>query len=420
MLGGDFRRWAVRVWLAEDMGTYPESLGFVNLRNRAGITPVTRETDVPAIADAFLAVPAGMKEPPYHVHLASGLGCLYGEPARPPVTCYARPYILTGGVCAHACLYMASVAMTGMNYRVPMVHEISRLAAVITDKIGNDGCFEVEGIPLDTMMQVLNSSLVGGAGVIEGHRIPDGSPKKVGAVGMIVQEYLRQGLPVILQVDAGKLYPEERDRMQAAYPDKKEFAHVLMLIGEKLDTVAPQGIASFVYHDSLKGAYLERPPTQLLMSGKFPLKNSGDPDYVCYLVPLPRGAACGIATVIDAVRPCLTDGAASHWHAALVGRSGLVDRYFGQLPDGHSIRRELRNRQDSLPAWTWVVEVYADLGDLNRGLACAAYFVDAGKANPQAVYAWWRDEQFRCVLPALFLTGNIPGPIRLRPTKVMS
>lgn len=427
VLDDDLSRWATRIWLADNASGYPESVGFANLRDTTKIRDIYPGSIVPVIADAFLAVPFHMKGSPYSMPLSSDFGVVYGEPAKPPVTCYARPYMITGGVCAHACIYMASVMMTRLDYHVPMVHEISLTAAKEATKkagkIEKDGCFEVVGLSLLAMQQVLGSAPVGGEAVIEDHSLPEGPPKSVGRAVKFIREYLRQGLPVILRVDVGKLYPEMRPWLEEVYRGKnqKEFPHVVLLIGEMHKQGDPDEITSFVYHDSLKSPFMEQPAAGLLASGKFPIRcqNPKEKDIVSYLVPVPKGAGCSMTEAIEIAERYFPKGRDHPWHATLISQKNLAKRYFGHLPESHPVRKALREGRHRLPSWTWVIEVYADTSDFRKCLASAACFVGKRESDLMPkLYAWWQDEVFQCVIPGLFLRESVGGPMKLPPTRV--
>lgn len=298
VLGSHVPRWAVRAFLEEEIGTPDAYVGFANLRpGDLQDLPCGYPVDQPATADAFLAPPLRQKRNVYTIWAESDFGILYGEQLPEHVTCFSMPYRRGGGVCAHACLYMCCTMLSRQGFRVPATHEVSYENARLTGKVQPDGVFEVSGLTAMEMAGVIRSPLIDGSALVEILRIEDQTEDDDRLrVIHFIQQYLSQGLPLILIIDCGKLYPGIRQTLQNRHHGQNAFPHAIVLIGTRFEkrgnTVTPFPEA-FVYHDPMMGPYLERSVWELISAARF----TKYPRIVAFVVPVPKGVAVRMSDV---------------------------------------------------------------------------------------------------------------------------
>lgn len=420
VLGSRMSRWALRAWLEEDIGISAQSVGFANLRPLELPTDRLRGYlhDHPVTADAFMAPPFQLRKPKYTIWPASDFGAFYGERLPEQITCFSMPYRQGGGMCAHACLYMCCVMLSRQNFRVPATHEVSFAVADLAGEIQQDGMFEVRGLTAREMEQVIKSKLIDGAALLEVGTIKrETEDDDRLRIVHFIQQYLSQGLPLILIIDCGKLYPEMKYILQARHPIQETFPHAVVLVGTRFqkrgNRVTPFPEA-YVYHDPLLGPYLEKSVWELLSAARF----KDYPDQVAFLVPVPKGVTVRMSDVRfffilftggQGVLPRPRSLLARIWpfkrpvrQFALVAGENLEDTYFGDLSTRHEVRRILRKNLKRLPAWIWAVEVYHDLSRLEAREASVVWFFDATQTDikkwPYGLFGFCQHEAFSCWL----------------------
>jgi hypothetical protein len=306
--------------------------------------------------------------------------------------------------------------MSRQNFGVPATHEVSFKAAQLSGEIRRDGIFDVRGLQAVEMERVLESELIGGAAVLEFGRI-NGKRSREDELRItyVLQQYLRQGLPVVMIVDCGKLYPKLARILRARSPDKKEFAHALVIVGTRFQKRGQQTTPfpeAFVYHDPLRGPYLEKSACELFAAARF----DDCPDLVTFLVPVPKGVAVRISDVrtffilyaerrTGILRPFVSWlMPPNHFsrQISLVAAEDLEGTYFDDLPANHELRLLLRRNLDRFPPWIWAVEMYHNLPRLKTREASAVWLFDATATDvnksPHGLFGFCQHEAFSCWL----------------------
>lgn len=422
VLGAHANRWARRAYLREDTGSEFRRIGFANLRPLDSITRQTPKGlgESPFTADAFLSPPSHMRGREYALYSLSDFAAFYGEKGYGRTTCFAMPYQRGGGVCAHACIYMAATTLSRLGVAVPATHEVSFVNAQERNEIGKNGSFAIRGLRAREMVSVFQSELIRGSALLEFGKIRHGKKEDEDKrrLTFLLHQYVRQPLPVILIVDCGKLYPEMKKDLKYRHK-KDEFPHAVIIVGvhfrKKNNKVTPHPEA-IVYHDPLMGPYLETPASNLLNAATF----KTHPSLVTFTVATPASVKFRLGdawtyflyykmgyTNLN-VKP-FVGWLKSPDHVCqqqtLLRREDLVATYFSDLPASHGLPELIRGSIADLPSWIWGFEIYSDLSAFSRQEASAVWLFDATTSDPRTpphgLFAMVQDETFHCWLPGL-------------------
>jgi len=447
---GRVPRWANRVFLEEVTERSRRPIGFANLRPlhrlSAPLAYGTSPNELPATAEAFLSPPEYMKPPLYRVYAADHYEELYGELAEEKVTCFAMPYRLMGGVCAHAAIYMSLVMAARFGFRVPAVHEMSYAIAQNTPEdlaeLNRSGVFAVRPLGLVELQDLVRTPYVGGEALLESHEAVGAS--KDAFLGELIHQYLLQGLPAILVIHYDELYAERwwprvqhkaRHVLSRLFPgawataveetkDCRNHAVVLVGIGYKGQDVPRQDdVEEFIFHDPNHGPYLRRPVGHMVKAARMLEAYSGQ---LAFLVLVPRGVTRRISNLVTAyVNLC----GRSHGHKTrrpfdnllerndptlgecnsqyrLLRRGALQKTYFSYLPSNRSLRQQLDNVERAFD-WIWAVERYVTLESFRQRKPTAVWFFDAANTAEriglwqqlhiaEGLFAMWRHKAFLC------------------------
>lgn len=444
VLGTRVPRWATRIWLSDEKTS--QRIGFANLRPVNQIWSIANDTTIPATAEAFLVPPERMRKPDYQIYPLSDIGALYGEKLA-AATCFSRPCRQGGGLCGEACIFMCCVMLAHRGFRVPATHEISFLAAKRFRRLnGRDGTFRIKGLPFHPRTASLFSTPpIGGSALYE--TIPTGegtAHEPARSLGYTVHQYLRHGLPVIMLVDCGKLYPEDLEKLKAKYLEeegkkKTEFEHAVVIVGAHFGK-EDQGLRlhpdGFVYHDPYRSPYMDVEIERLFRCGRFKHNAGG----VYFIAPTPEGVHTGIQCVDYITRDVAAGGKLtppefgyperrehlSLWDVTLVPQDQWEKRYFAGIDLSTDQRQHLNALAKALPDMMWAAEIYAHAEAMKTRKASAVWFFDA-TSHPPAAHAISRfffaaidRGSFQCWLPGtkpppIFIQGTLPIPDRRPP-----
>jgi hypothetical protein len=410
VLGTHAFRWAFRVRLRER----DTDIGFVNVRPHQSLG---ESSLMPVTAEAFLAPPAKMLLPIYEFYLASDFHHLYGEQIQEKNTCYVIPYESSGGVCAHACMYMCSVMLSRFGVRTLTTHEICFVNALCKNNIKFQSArsqpFEVTGINAVDMQTILRSTFMKSSAFLELRPQPQASSslfkihKDLNV--FTIQQYLRQGLPVIAIVDFDRLYPSNVAADEPQKDEAEEKVHAVVLVGTR--NASPYNLPErFVYHDPYPekgGPYREKSVTAFIGASTFLDKIVGKKEdkktYVqkckmAFLALLPPSVTAGVSSVLQSffilsqpsLHPFKTNQTYSlpqyiNLQLCLLPRKQLGTKY-SFLRLSTPVHRAFSRHFRALPRWVWVVELYATQDRMKNREASAVFFFDSQlpKSSPKA------------------------------------
>jgi len=390
VLGIDEPRWATRFHLWENLSECQEAryVGFLNSRPEQ-ITQKVNEGNRGIIADAFLAPPARMMYPPYHLTVLGTYSRVYGVE---PYACvpFSKPYRIFGSLCAQASIFVALVICTRIGGHAIGTFEITCIA--------NPGksFFQVEGLTVEQISAVFRDQSVKLNSFLEIFRDADGPNQdlKFSGINKIILGYLEAGLPVILNVDYNLLY-----RTTVPKP-----AHCIVLIGYK------RGIGldpdCYVYNDSARGPFMEKDSFLLLAAA------IGKDKSVKFIVPVPLGVAHSLTKIPQVHQKFaheVKEGACFRYSLASdkvlrqysVGPSTEIPNEENQEND-HTIEKFLRPQLDLLqlkiPKYVWVKEFYDSVKDATMGY-CSAFAIFDATSEPEK-----EEESFILFFDGAYLT----------------
>lgn len=401
-------RWATRVWLRQRTGSSWERAGFANVRPIESFPNSIKQHEnagrkVPATAEAYLVPPAHQKEVS-RIYVRGHYGKYYGIPKHElgEVTCYIKPHYFLGGFCAHASLQMCSIPMVDYGWRVPSAYEISYEAHRLvseTDCNRNDSHYCIRGLSIEELKKLIrNDKLVNGncqKFVIE--LGDDRYDKRVtNWVTHLLHQVVKLGFPVLLRVDAAKLYDDKYREDLLEQSGKSRLPHTVVIIGatfgcnNDIERCKPSG---YIVHDPLYGPFYEIKASDLLEASAFPRGKGPDsqqwPFKISLLVNLPNQVRLPLMSVVE-----YAVGLAASFDAAffrktlkrpffsLVHRDAITGRYFGDRRKAVvKVRNLVGDHLDKLPEWLWAVEYYANNRDIERNEAQCLYLFDATGVN---------------------------------------
>jgi hypothetical protein len=368
VLGIDEPRWATRFHLWESLSECVQAryVGFVNSRPEQ-ITSMIAEGKLGIIADAYLAPPARMVYPPYHLTVMGTYSRIYGVE---PFACvpFSKPYKIFGSLCAQASIFVALVICTRIGAHAIGTFEVTSIA--------NPGKrdFQVEGLTVQQISDVFKDKSVTLNSFLEIFRDVDESRSDLkSCINGIILGYLETGLPVILNVDYNKLYGTKVPKP----------AHCIVLIGYKCG----KGLdpACYIYNDSAKGPFMEEESSSLLNAAI-------DKDAsLKFVVPVPREVVYSLMEI-----PQLHEKFAHKIKEAAVFKYSLasdkvlrqysispatetsaekdekIDQTLDQFLDPH-----LTLLQSKIPKYVWVKEFYDSIEDMTLGHCSAFALFDA-------------------------------------------
>ena len=232
-------RWVTRYHLFEkgpsDNSRY---IGFANVR--PDIT--TPRAVKPLLADAFLAPPSRMLHAGYHLPAVSEVSQIYGDHY---FACL--PYVMQGPeegfLCGHACLYMAMLMMLRFDARLVGPWDMTVINSLRNNSKTRSRLISIKPMPLNLrgcaeLLAHSGTGLRGNVLVCE--------PGRSTEFLHLLSLYVEAGIPVIVNVDAGRLYPQKYENIQSA--------HAILLVGTANNfTTEPV----FVFHDPAEGPYRE-------------------------------------------------------------------------------------------------------------------------------------------------------------------
>jgi len=312
-------RWVRRLHLFESgphsAGRY---VGYVHVRPKwAGQGPTQDEALIPPVADGFLVPPLRMAGGHYKI-IGLGETCqIYGDPLFA-----ALPYVMADGrfklYCSEACLYIAMLMMMPYGARPLGPWDMTiklRVAEAQKNHTPSDEliCIKFEGLVPENELAILERPECKLSGIVVPWKstLHEDLPLLID----VLRCYLEGGLPILVHVEVGKLYPSERE-VQAANP-----THAILLVGFREDG----GTLSFVYHDPAYGPYLEIEAMILAASVKwFSLKANGESELTTKAAAIaiaPKAVRFPLHRALVNTKLSVSDVA---WRAQLIHKSHLV------------------------------------------------------------------------------------------------
>ncbi len=379
-------RWVTRVHLFEDgpchHGRY---IGYANVRPReAG------DTDIPAIADAFLAPPFRMLSSRYNLPGARELSQIYGEPY---FWClpYVMPAFPLGGFCSHACLYMAMITMIPYDSRPLGSLDMVLWMNLRNDRIGwgpkpiKPTVIKAQGLSPSDSLNILRKGNCNLWGLdIAWLRLKSEEHSDLQAATeflTLIQQHIEAGLPVMLHIDFAKLYP--------AYPSPPPGweRHSILLIGTGYND---DNEATFVYHDPFVGPYLEATWPMLFQGMSW--FDKGEEQEAVAIAVVPRDVRYPLKNChMDTLQETLP------WHVELVSKRHFYRRLRRSLTAGLGLLDAVDMRiainslkilipEDQLPSYMWLFSLSRTnmpLDEANPVAYNMAYFYNATTKYPR-------------------------------------
>ncbi len=365
-----------------------EYLGCVILR-RAGFSGDERP-----IAEAFLRPPRPMRMPPYQITVLGPYGTYMGLL---PFECtpYANHAPGRGAWCAEAALYICSVILMHRGAKVFGSFALTSLAAGTKSDPLHPGArgFYIDGLNVRQIESVVRSPGIGVSGVIEGLRLPSLKAIYCETVGKILLGYLRARLPIIVLVNAPRLYGDR-------YAEGR--GHAIVLIGYRCEHLSDFSTLSFVFHDTTRGAYLERPASSILKAARDfdPVK-----PLVRFIVAAPSEVTIPASTCIQRaivlsqcrVRGCREAGL-GEWDVELCPTGAIAHNLSVRDSSGRTELERLVKKVLGPAArrdgYSWCVRTYRNKLDLARGELQACFLFNAkastkGLADPYLGSILW-------------------------------
>jgi hypothetical protein len=370
VIGIDEPRWATRFHIWENLSECQEAryVGFLNLRPEQ-VTRLVDEENRGTIADAFLAPPARMMYPPYHLTALGTYSRVYGIE---PYGCipFSKPYKIFGSLCAQASIFVALVICTRLGGHAIGTFEITCIA-----NPGKD-FFPVEGLTVEQIGAVFKDQSVKLNSFLEIFRNVEGPDQdlKFSGINRTILGYLEAGLPVILSVDYNMLY-------RPTTP--KPASHCIVLIGYKRGTGLDPDC--YMYNDSARGPFMERDSFSLLTAA------IGTDKSVKLIVPVPFGVAHSLTKIPEVHQKFAHEVKEGSGFRYFLSSDRVLRQYsVGQSPEIRNtesigsdqpveefIGPQLRLAQLKMPKYVWVKEFYESIKDTMMGYCSAFALFDA-------------------------------------------